>query len=214
MKSRLAFMVLFLSVFVSESSFGALNAYLRLTGEMQKEIKGDVTQDGRVGSIMVIGTSHSVSSPRDAASGMPTGKRQHQPFRITKEIDQTSPLLMNALVSNEMMTKWRLDYWQPSRTGAEFQYYTIELINARVVGIQQEMLNNKYPENMQHKEREHISFVYEEIIWTYQDGGVTSQDEWGFAAGGEVLVSDLTGDGIVNLLDLVILAREWMMNRR
>jgi type VI secretion system secreted protein Hcp len=179
---------------------------------MKHEIKGSVTQSGREDSIMIIATSHSVSSRRDAASGLPTGKRQHQPFRITKEIDQASPLLMNALVMNENITKWRLDYRQPSKTGAEFQFYSVELVNARVTSIQQEMLNNKYAENMQHKEREHISFVYEEIIWTFQDGGVTSQDKWGFAAGGEVLVSDLTGDGIVNVFDLVILAREWMMN--
>ncbi len=35
----------------------------------------------------------SVVSPRDAASGMPTGKRQHKPFSITKPVDKSSPLL-------------------------------------------------------------------------------------------------------------------------
>lgn len=29
-------------------------------------------------------------SPRDAASGLPTGKRQHKPFTIIKELDQSS----------------------------------------------------------------------------------------------------------------------------
>jgi hypothetical protein len=32
-----------------------------------------------------------VVSPRDAASGLPTGKRQHKPLTITKEIDKSSP---------------------------------------------------------------------------------------------------------------------------
>ena len=36
-----------------------------------------------------------IVSPRDAASGLPTGKRQHKPIRIMKRIDQTTPLLMN-----------------------------------------------------------------------------------------------------------------------
>ena len=40
------------------------------------------------------------------------------------------------------------------------------------------MLNNKYPENMQHKEREHISFCYQKVIWTFEDGGITSEDDW------------------------------------
>ena len=33
---------------------------------------------------------HEVVSPRDAATGLPTGKRQHKPFTITKELDQSS----------------------------------------------------------------------------------------------------------------------------
>ena len=34
-----------------------------------------------------------ILSPRDAASGLPTGKRQHKPFVITKELDKSSPVL-------------------------------------------------------------------------------------------------------------------------
>jgi len=34
-----------------------------------------------------------IVSPRDAASGLPTGKRQHKPFVITKELDKSSPVL-------------------------------------------------------------------------------------------------------------------------
>jgi type VI secretion system secreted protein Hcp len=156
----------------------ALNAYLRLKGETQGDIKGSVTQKGREETIMVIGTHHEVESPRDAASGLPTGKRQHKPFTITKEVDQSTPLLYNVLVNNENITEWKLEYWQPSKSGAEVQHYTVELVNASVSEIRQEMLNNKYPENMQHKEREHISFCYQKIIWTWVDGGITAEDDW------------------------------------
>jgi len=34
-----------------------------------------------------------IVSPRDPASGLPTGKRQHKPFVITKELDKSSPIL-------------------------------------------------------------------------------------------------------------------------
>jgi len=34
-----------------------------------------------------------IVSPRDAASGLPTGKRQHKPFVITSELDKSSPVL-------------------------------------------------------------------------------------------------------------------------
>ena len=33
-----------------------------------------------------------IVSPRDAASGLPTGKRMHKPFVITKELDKSSPM--------------------------------------------------------------------------------------------------------------------------
>jgi len=36
-----------------------------------------------------------ITTPRDAASGLPTGKRQHKPVSLTKPIDKASPKLMN-----------------------------------------------------------------------------------------------------------------------
>ncbi|MGB7452989.1 MAG: Hcp family type VI secretion system effector [Lysobacterales bacterium] len=156
----------------------ALNAYLNLTGETQGKINGSVTRAGREDSIKVIAVNHEVASPRDAASGLPTGKRQHKPFVITKEVDKSSPLLYQLLTNNENITEWDLRFWRPSRSGKEFQYYTVELVNATISGIQLEMLNNKYPENMKHREREHVSFVYQKITWTWEDGGITSEDDW------------------------------------
>jgi type VI secretion system secreted protein Hcp len=156
----------------------ALNAYMRLKGATQGDILGSVTQAGREDSIMVIGYAHEVVSPRDAASGLPTGKRQHKPITITKEIDKSSPLLMYTLVNNENIESWELRFWQPSPAGQEWQFYTIELVNASIAGIRTELLNNKYPENMQHKEREHITFCYQKVIWTWMDGGITAEDDW------------------------------------
>ncbi|QGY44013.1 type VI secretion system tube protein Hcp [Maribellus comscasis] len=157
----------------------ALNAYMRLTGQTQGEIKGSVTQAGREDSIMVVEFHHEVESPVDAASGLPTGKRQHKPLVVTKEIDKSTPLLLNALTNNENITEMELRFWQPSRSGQEIQYYTIELKNARIVNIGQEMLNNQYPENMRHQVREQIAFVYQKIIWTFEDAGITAEDNWG-----------------------------------
>ena len=128
--------------------------------------------------IMVIAFDHEVISPRDAASGLPTGKRQHKPLTITKEVDKASPLLMQALVNNENLSEVILLCWQPSRTGQEILFYEIKLTNASISGIHMEMLNNKYPENMQHKEREHVSFCYKKIEWTFVNGGITAQDDW------------------------------------
>lgn len=156
----------------------ALNAYLTLTGETQGKVSGSVTQAGREETMEVYGWAHEVVSPRDAASGLPTGKRQHKPIVVTKPIDKATPLLMNLLTNNENISEWRLDCWKPSRSGKELQYYSMELVNASVAGIRTEQLNNKYPENMKHEVREHVSFCYQKIIWTFQDGGITAEDDW------------------------------------
>ena len=156
----------------------ALNAYLYLEGDTQGQIKGSVTQAGREDMIMVIGFDHTVVSPRDAASGLATGHRQHQPVVITKEIDAASPDLWRAMVHNENLSTFRLEFYRPSSSGMENHFYSIELFNAQISTIKTEMLNNKYPENMTHLEREKVAFVYERISWIFMDGGDLAEDSW------------------------------------
>jgi type VI secretion system secreted protein Hcp len=161
----------------------ALNAYLKLKGQKQGEIKGSVTQKGREGKIAVIAVSHEVVSPRDAASGLPTGKRMHKPFVITKELDKSSPLLYNALVNNENIPEWELQFWAPqlkatAGTGTEVQHYTVKLLNANIASIDFRMPNNKHPDLMKFAEYEDVAFTYQKITWTWNDGGITAEDDW------------------------------------
>ena len=156
----------------------ALNAYLKIKGQKTGEIKGSVTQKGREGKIMVIAVSHEITSPRDAASGLPTGKRMHKPFVITKELDKSSPLLYNVLTNNENVTEWDLQFWQPSATGSEKQHYTVKLTNANIASINFRMANNKHPDLMKFAEYEEVAFTYQKIEWTWVDGGITAMDDW------------------------------------
>jgi type VI secretion system secreted protein Hcp len=156
----------------------ALMSYLKLKGQKQGEIKGSVTQKGRENKIAVIAVSHDVISPRDAASGLPTGKRMHKPFVITKELDKASPLLYNALVNNENITEWELQFWQPSPTGVEKQHYTVKLTNANIASISSRMPNNKHPDLMKFETYEEVAFTYQKIEWTWVDGGITAMDDW------------------------------------
>ena len=209
MKLKTAILITALTLIASQPAYSALNAYLNCESD-GNHIDGGVTKPGRQGFIEIIGTSHTIVSPRDAASGLPTGKRSHQPFRFTKEIDKSTPILMKAMVDNATLTQFELTYWRISPvTQFEAPFYTISLENARIVGIQQEMLNTQYPENADHKEREHISLVYQNIEWTWHDGGIITQDHWDYEPG-NLLISDLTGDGIVDMLDLALMANEWL----
>lgn len=158
----------------------ALNAYLKIVGQKQGQIKGSVIQKGREDKIAVIAVTHEIISPRDAASGLPTGKRMHKPIVITKELDKSSPLLYNALVNNENITEWELQFWRhsPSATGTEYQNYTIKLTNANILFIDFRMDNNKHPDLMKYSEYEIIAFTYQKIAWHWNEGGIAAMDDW------------------------------------
>ena len=161
----------------------ALNAYLRLKGQKQGEIKGSVTQKGRENSIMVIAVSHEIVSPRDPASGLPTGKRMHKPFVITKELDKASPLLYAALVNNENIPSWELKFYTPQvkaqqGVGTEVNHFVVSLLNANIASINFRMPNNRNPDLMKYAEYEEVAFTYQKVIWTWNEGGVTAEDDW------------------------------------
>ena len=157
----------------------ALNAYLKLSGSKQGEIKGSVTQKGREGQIMVTATDHEVFYSKDPATGLPTGKRQHKPFRITKDVDRSSPLLYMAMINNEDITTWELRFWTSSATGAEEQYYTVKLTNALISDVVFHMPNTRNPDFSKYPESEEIFFIYQKIQWIWTDGDLSAQDDWG-----------------------------------
>jgi type VI secretion system secreted protein Hcp len=152
-----------------QSSTTSRTVFLTIEGENQGEITSDVTIAGREGMIKILSYSHQIISPRDAASGLPTGKRQHFPLKIVKLIDKTSPLLMNILVFNENIIKFELRFYQNS-TGTDTNYYTIELTNAQIAGI------SNSGSSMGNTEV--VSFTYQKITWIWVDGGIESTDDW------------------------------------
>lgn len=157
----------------------ALNSYLSLTGKKQGLIKGSVTQKGREGKIMVIAAEHAVRWPRDAATGLATGKRVHAPFVVTKEIDASSTCLYTALVGNEVLTAWELQFWAASTSsGAEVMRYVVRLSNASICDIRFHMPNNKDPELARLAEYEEVAFAYEKIEWNWVLGGLKASDDW------------------------------------
>lgn len=157
----------------------ALNCYItKIKGEKQGAIKGSVTQKGREGWIECFAFEHKVHSPRDPASGLPTGKRVHSPLKIIKPIDKSTPLLMNVLVNNENIPELELQFFAPSAAGAETNFYKITLTNANISEVKPYMLMNRNPEYMRYPEMEEVSFTYQKVEWTFVKGGITAMDDW------------------------------------
>jgi type VI secretion system secreted protein Hcp len=143
----------------------AVVAYLDLAGSKTGTVQGSVTQKGREGKIAVTAVDHSILSPRDAATGLASGKRQHQPLTISKEVDRSSPLLHQMQANNEVAKKWELQFWRPSSTtGQEQQIFTIRLTNAAIASVHEQSLS------------EDVAFAYEQIEWIWVEGGISAMD--------------------------------------
>jgi type VI secretion system secreted protein Hcp len=164
----------------------ALNGYLRMKGQKSGDVKGGVTQKGREGTIAVVAVSHEILSPRDPASGLPAGRRMHKPIVITKELDQSTPVLYGMLVSNENITDWVLQYFSPNRAGAEIgseaQNFTIRLTNASITDIRLTKPLTWSPDLAKLPDYQEISFAYQKIEWTWVQGGITATDDWSGAS--------------------------------
>jgi type VI secretion system secreted protein Hcp len=147
-------------------------AYLTLTGKAQGAIKGNVTAKGREGAIALLSVDYEISSSFDPTTGMATGKRQHKPIVVTKAVDETSPSLLKALVTNEVLTTVKIDFWrQAPETTAP--YFSITLTNAIVSDV---TLKSSADEAT--SETEQLRFVYQSIVWTWTPSGMSARDDW------------------------------------
>jgi len=161
----------------------ALMAYGYAVGQKSGQVKGSVTQKGREDSIGIIAVSHTIQTPRDPQSGLPTGQRMHKPFVLTKELDKATPILYNILCTNENISSLIIKFWTPqlkaaTGVGSEVQHYTVKLTNANIASIDFRMANIKNPDIQKYAEYEEIALTYQQIDWTWNDGGITASDNW------------------------------------
>lgn len=157
----------------------ALSSYVDFgTSSTVGTIKGSVRQEGLMNTAEVIGWSHEVFTPTDAATGRPTGKRQHKAIMLTLPLDPAVVLLQATMYSSGTLDRVTMQCYRPSASGVEVHYFTVRLETANVVHVRIEQLNNKYPENMTHEIRAHIGLTYDQIEHTWVDGGITATDDW------------------------------------
>jgi type VI secretion system secreted protein Hcp len=135
----------------------AFEGYMTFKGTKQGTIKGTNTKGKHTSSIPIQEFNFGLESPRDEHSGLPSGKRQHKPVVIVREVDAASPLLYQALCTNESFTSASLSFAKPSSSGKSSTFYTIELTNATISQIT----------HAQHKggnRRERITLNYDTIL--------------------------------------------------
>jgi len=168
----------FPSMALAQASSSNSTVFMNIQGTGGDVIQGEVTQAGREGWHRLQAYTHEIVSPRDAASGLPTGKRQHKPFRIVKLINRGSPLLLDAMTKNETLPSIQVSIWTPTLVGAEQKVFTYTLTDATVASIRPWMPNKSDPATSGYPPAEEISFTYKKIEWTFHNGNIVAEDSW------------------------------------
>ena len=111
---------------------------MKVTGHQQGIFKGDDNASPKLaGLITVNGYQFDVSSPRDPASGLPTGKRIYKPLVVTHLMGGSSPEFLTAAARNETLSSVVINFFRTDRTGRDVNYYRVTLTNASVTEVRQ-----------------------------------------------------------------------------
>lgn len=153
--------------------------YIKITGETQGEISGDVDQEGREGMVRGYSFSNCTTIPRHSDTGQPTGTRTHHPIVFSKHVDGASPMLWAAMTRGERLKEVIFDFYKISPTGENTNYYSVRLKQAIIVEMQTELSDTSGASGIQAEEiREHLHLTYREIEWEHKDAGTMAADSW------------------------------------
>ena len=162
-------------------------AYLVINGNRQgmitagtftPESVGNVYQEGHENQILVQAFSHQIIIPRDPQSGQPTGQRVHKPLMISKVFDKSSPLILTALTSGEVLDNCHIAWYRTSAAGKQEHYFSIELEDAVIVDVQTRMPSCQDPAMAHFTHLEDVYFTYRKITWTHEVCGTSGSDDW------------------------------------
>ena len=148
---------------------GVVHIEMKVTGQKTGVFKGDSIQKGHTDEIVLSSYSFRVVSPRDAATGQATGRRVYDPIRVTKQLNQSSPQILNALATNENLKSVVINFYETSRTGAQVNFYRVMLTNANISEDRQSTSGATVSEE--------VSFVFQKIEQQSLTGGTIFVDD-------------------------------------
>jgi len=157
----------------------AQTVHLRLTIN-GNEIEGESTVASmeREGTIECSSFHYGVTTTPNLKTGRVAAKKQHEPVRISKRVDKSTPLLFKALCNSEPVNKAKFMFFRPSPggSGAEERFLTVLLENGYISSLGQVsedaiMAGANAPPMM-----EEVAFVFRDITLTYEINGGTYHD--------------------------------------
>jgi type VI secretion system secreted protein Hcp len=163
----------------------AFQAHIAVKGKKQGQFKGEGIQDKRKDKWMpVLSFSNGIVSPRDIATGQPSGKRQWAVVKITKEWGAASPQGLQACSTNEVLPEVDIEFTKTNPNGEEYVYQTITLTDATLSQIRRFTGDDNSESSSRHTsaedtmEVEEWSFTFRKIEVADNDGKTSFMDDW------------------------------------
>jgi type VI secretion system secreted protein Hcp len=163
----------------------ALDASVKVTGARQGAFKHqNQVQVAHGGDYTLLAFQHSIVSPRDASSGLPSGKRLADVIVATIDVDSNSRKPWdNALAATEVESSVEFEFFKPSTPGTSpTKYYDVTLTNATITRIDLVPGDPHDTSLVQGHQRLRVAFTFQKIEVTWTNGGVTASDDWSHAA--------------------------------
>ena len=168
---------------VSTQALAALNAHMSAKGAKQGQFKSEGAGKRADKWIPLVSFSSGADSPRDAASGMATGKRQWKPVCVVKQWGASSPQFLAALASNETLPEVNFEFTRANPSGEEYIYQTVKLTDASVSRARSFTANtaedptpSKRTATAEATELEEICFSFRRIEVSNADGKTSFSD--------------------------------------
>ena len=166
------------TIFVSQQALAAYEFYVTIVGRKQGKFRGEANNTSRMYKDRIVGTNFSmgIKSPRDAASGLPTGRRAYSQLCFAKEWGAASPQLYSAASGNEVLSEVTFDFVRQGPSGDEPIYQTIKLTDATVADIR----STTPPATGATLTRavDEVCFTFKKITIENKDGRTTFTDDW------------------------------------
>lgn len=153
-----------------------LPAYLFLYDDHGVQINSDCQAPGREGAIEVLNSSYGLRQSVDSFTGSMTGTRQHDPIKIHKQLDKTSPFFAIAVCESRRLQKAVLKYYETSEAGFEVEVYSITLKSVVISSV--DFTHIYYPGSSVPNMHEVIGLRFREIEWNYHKGNIKYDDAW------------------------------------
>lgn len=172
-KLILSMLVIAIFLWLSQAESWAVEAYMHIEAS-GGEIRGSATVPGYEHWHPVAAFGHNLYLPVDPTTGQASGQRRHEPVRIVKPVDESSPLLYSALITGEHNLQVEIDFLRFNNEGQRERFFTIRLQDAMLTSISPSLI----PSTQNNQMMEIVNIAYRTIIWTEDRTGSETQDSW------------------------------------